>query len=117
MTREQNKTQSKKMATPNYKELKLQSPAGAEPFLYNWPFSIGGGHDNGIELIENVRWVCEDMPEIKSAIEEINLNELDTGDFDAMKNLCDRFNKAIDSVAALVSLCALWSLSELRFQI
>ncbi|KAL9698546.1 hypothetical protein quinque_001987 [Culex quinquefasciatus] len=89
------------MATPNYKELKLQSPAGAEPFLYNWPFSIGGGHDNGIELIENVRWVCEDMPEIKSAIEEINLNELDTGDFDAMKNLCDRFNKAIDSVAAL----------------
>lgn len=107
MTREQNKTQSKKMATPNYKELKLQSPAGAEPFLYNWPFSIGGGHDNGIELIENVRWVCEDMPEIKSAIEEINLNELDTGDFDAMKNLCDRFNKAIDSVAALVSLCSL----------
>ncbi|XP_058821838.1 histone-lysine N-methyltransferase, H3 lysine-79 specific [Topomyia yanbarensis] len=89
------------MATPNYKELKLQSPAGAEPFLYNWPFSIGGGHDHGIELIENVRWVCEDMPEIKSAIEEINLNDLDTGDFDAMKNLCDRFNKAIDSVAAL----------------
>ncbi|XP_053691437.1 histone-lysine N-methyltransferase, H3 lysine-79 specific [Sabethes cyaneus] len=89
------------MATPNYKELKLQSPAGAEPFLYNWPFSIGGGHDNGIELIENVRWVCEDMPEIKSAIEEINLNDLDTGDYDAMKNLCDRFNKAIDSVAAL----------------
>ncbi|XP_055550111.1 histone-lysine N-methyltransferase, H3 lysine-79 specific isoform X2 [Wyeomyia smithii] len=89
------------MATPNYKELKLQSPAGAEPFLYNWPFAIGGGHDNGIELIENVRWVCEDMPEIKSAIEEINLNELDTGDYDAMKNLCDRFNKAIDSVAAL----------------
>ncbi|XP_055601875.1 histone-lysine N-methyltransferase, H3 lysine-79 specific isoform X2 [Uranotaenia lowii] len=90
------------MATPNYKELKLQSPAGAEPFLYQWPFSIGGGHDtNGIELIENVRWVCEDMPEIKSAIEEINLNEIDTGDYDAMKNLCDRFNKAIDSVAAL----------------
>ncbi|XP_055640306.1 histone-lysine N-methyltransferase, H3 lysine-79 specific isoform X2 [Toxorhynchites rutilus septentrionalis] len=89
------------MATPNYKELKLQSPAGAEPFLYNWPFSIGGGHDNGIELIENVRWVCEDMPEIKSAIEEINLNEIDTGDYDMMKNLCDRFNRAIDSVAAL----------------
>uniref|UniRef100_A0A182VQN1 Histone-lysine N-methyltransferase, H3 lysine-79 specific n=1 Tax=Anopheles minimus TaxID=112268 RepID=A0A182VQN1_9DIPT len=89
------------MATPNYKELKLQSPAGAEPFLYNWPFSIGTGHDSGIELIENVRWVCEDMPEIKSAIEEIDLNKLDTGDYDAMKNLCDRFNRAIDSVAAL----------------
>lgn len=93
------------MATPNYKELKLQSPAGAEPFLYNWPFSIGGGNDNGgMELIENVRWVCEDMPEIKSAIEEINLNDIDTGDYDAMKNLCDRFNKAIDSVTALVSI-------------
>ncbi|XP_062554766.1 histone-lysine N-methyltransferase, H3 lysine-79 specific isoform X2 [Armigeres subalbatus] len=90
------------MATPNYKELKLQSPAGAEPFLYNWPFSIGGGSDNGgSELIENVRWVCEDMPEIKSAIEEINLNEIDTGDYDALKTLCDRFNKAIDSVTAL----------------
>ncbi|XP_049538313.1 histone-lysine N-methyltransferase, H3 lysine-79 specific isoform X3 [Anopheles darlingi] len=89
------------MATPNYKELKLQSPAGAEPFLYNWPFSIGTGHDSGIELIENVRWVCEDMPEIKSAIEEIDLSKLDTGDYDAMKNLCDRFNRAIDSVAAL----------------
>ncbi|KFB36864.1 histone h3 methyltransferase [Anopheles sinensis] len=89
------------MATPNYKELKLQSPAGAEPFLYHWPFSIGTGHDSGIELIENVRWVCEDMPEIKSAIEEIDLNKLDTGDYDAMKNLCDRFNRAIDSVAAL----------------
>lgn len=92
------------MATPNYKELKLQSPAGAEPFLYNWPFSIGTGHDSGIELIENVRWVCEDMPEIKSAIEEIDLSKLDTGDYDAMKNLCDRFNRAIDSVAALVSM-------------
>ena len=95
------------MALPNFKELKLQSPAGAEPFIYHWPLQIGHGpdkQDSGIELIENIKWVCEDMPEIKSAIEESDLGALDTSDYYQMSHLVDKYNRAIDSVAALVSI-------------
>ncbi|KAG5680076.1 hypothetical protein PVAND_009603 [Polypedilum vanderplanki] len=87
-----------------FKDLKLHSPSDAEPFVYKWPLSVGIGpdkHDSGLEIIETVRLVCEDIPEIKSSLEDISLTELDTNDYDTMKNFCDRFNKAIDSIKSL----------------
>jgi [histone H3]-lysine79 N-trimethyltransferase len=96
-----------KMAFHNpeiFKDLKLHSPSDAEPFIYKWPLSVGIGpdkHDSGLEIIESVRLVCEDIPEIKSALDDIVFNELDTNNYDDMKTFCDRFNKAIDSIKQL----------------
>ncbi|CAH1970031.1 unnamed protein product [Acanthoscelides obtectus] len=85
-------------------ELKLHSPAGAEPVLYTWPLTSGRGndkHDGAIEIVETIRWVCEDLPELKLPLENNILCDYDTRSYDSMKSLCDRFNRAIDSVVAL----------------
>lgn len=47
------------------------------------------------------RWVCEDLPELKLPLENNILCDYDTRSYESMKNLCDRFNRAIDSVVAL----------------
>ncbi|KAL1492765.1 hypothetical protein ABEB36_010966 [Hypothenemus hampei] len=85
-------------------ELKLHSPAGAEPVLYTWPLTSGRGndkHDGALEIVETIRWVCEDLPELKLPLENNILCDYDTRSYDSMKSLCDRFNRAIDSVVAL----------------
>lgn len=87
-----------------FKDLKLHSPSDGEPFVYKWPLSVGIGpdkHDSGLEIIETIRLVCEDIPEIKSSFEDIVFSEIDTSDYDAMKNFCDKFNKSIDSIKSL----------------
>lgn len=55
-----------------------------------------------VALIVN-RWVLEDLPEMKAALENNILCDYDTHSYDSMRALCDRFNRAIDSVVALVS--------------
>lgn len=47
--------------------------------------------------------MCEDLPEMKSALENNILCDYDTHSYESMRALCDRFNRAIDSVVALVS--------------
>nr|XP_023025758.1 histone-lysine N-methyltransferase, H3 lysine-79 specific [Leptinotarsa decemlineata] len=85
-------------------ELKLHSPAGADPVLYTWPLTSGRGndkHDGAIEIVETIKWVCEDLPELKLPLENNILCDYDTRSYESMKSLCDRFNRAIDSVVAL----------------
>lgn len=96
---------TKNMATSQHPSLKLNSPANVEPMFYKWPLQTGSGaaHDNGIEILDAIRWVCEDMPEIKASLEHIVLSEVDTTCYDSMREVCDIYNKAIDSVASLVS--------------
>lgn len=87
-------------------DFKLNSPAGAEPFTYRWPLITGTGtdrHDQGADIIDTVRWVCDEMPEIKSALEDVKFNEIDTSKYGEMQQFCDRYNRTIDSVVALVS--------------
>lgn len=94
-----------KMATSQYPSLRLNSPAYVEPMFYKWPLQTGAGvdlHDNGIEILDTIKWVCDDMPTIKASLEHIILYEVDTSDYDSMRNVCDTYNKAIDSVANLV---------------
>lgn len=96
---------TRKMATSQHPALKLNSPAvNVEPLYYRWPLQTGSGaaHDNGIEILDAIRHVCEDMPEIKAALEDITLSEIDTTKYEDMSKVCDIYNKAIDSVAALV---------------
>ncbi|KAK6624550.1 Histone-lysine N-methyltransferase, H3 lysine-79 specific [Polyplax serrata] len=90
-------------------ELRLHSPAGAEPVVYTWPLSGGSGsdkdkdkHDGALEIVETIRWVCEDIPELKLPLENNILADYDTRSYDSMRSLCDRFNRAIDSIVQLV---------------
>ncbi|XP_018787972.1 PREDICTED: histone-lysine N-methyltransferase, H3 lysine-79 specific [Bactrocera latifrons] len=93
------------MATPQVKDLVLRSPAGSsEVITFAWPLQVGSGqdkHDNGIDIIDTIKFVCEELPSISSAFEEINLNQIDTACYKTMTNLVDRFNKAVDSIVAL----------------
>ncbi|XP_044576542.1 histone-lysine N-methyltransferase, H3 lysine-79 specific isoform X2 [Cotesia glomerata] len=85
-------------------ELRLHSPAGAEPIVYQWPLTSGSGadrHDGAIDVVETMRWVCDDLPDLKLPLENNILQNYDTRDYDSMKGLCDRFNRAIDSLVQL----------------
>ncbi|XP_077269579.1 DOT1 like histone lysine methyltransferase grappa isoform X2 [Temnothorax americanus] len=85
-------------------ELRLHSPAGAEPIVYQWPLTSGSGsdrHDGALDVIETMRWVCEDLPDLKLPLENNVLCDYDPRDYESMKSLCDRFNRAIDSLVQL----------------
>ncbi|XP_026758650.2 histone-lysine N-methyltransferase, H3 lysine-79 specific isoform X1 [Galleria mellonella] len=85
-------------------DLRLHSPAGAEPVVYTWPLTSGHGsdkHDGALEIVETIRWVCDDLPEMKAALENNILCDYDTHSYESMRALCDRFNRVIDSVVAL----------------
>lgn len=87
-----------------FKDLKLHSPSDSEPFVYKWPLSIGIGpdnHDSGQEIIETVRLVCEDIPELQESLEHFKLDEIKTDNYDQMRDFCDTFNKAIDIIKNL----------------
>lgn len=91
----------------NFKALQLHSPAGVEPMSYTWPLRSGSGadiHDNGLDIMDTIKWVCDDVPEIKAALEDLRMHEIDTGSYEAMYDMCDLYNRAIDSVTALVSI-------------
>lgn len=95
------------MAQPPIKDLILRSPAGSsEVVTFSWPLQFGTGadkHDNGLDIIETIKFVCNDIPGIKSAFEETQFHEIDTACFKTMTNLVDKFNKAVDSIVNLVS--------------
>ncbi|KAI4481422.1 hypothetical protein M0804_009542 [Polistes exclamans] len=85
-------------------ELRLHSPAGAEPIVYQWPLTSGSGsdrHDGALDVVETMRWVCDDLPDLKLPLENNVLCNYDTRDYESMKSLCDRFNRAIDSLVQL----------------
>ncbi|XP_076335683.1 uncharacterized protein LOC143238923 isoform X2 [Tachypleus tridentatus] len=82
-------------------QLILHSPAGAEPAIYHWPLSSSDKNDGAVEIVETIRWVCEDFPELKLAIKNHVLNNYDTRSYRSMKSLCDLYNHAIDSVLHL----------------
>ncbi|GAB6026552.1 hypothetical protein CHUAL_012970 [Chamberlinius hualienensis] len=82
-------------------ELRLHSPVGGEPAVYQWPLSSSDKHDGAIEIVETIRWVCEDFPELKLAMENNVLSDYDTRSYESMKSLCDKYNRAIDSLRQL----------------
>ncbi|KAK0181553.1 hypothetical protein PV327_003828 [Microctonus hyperodae] len=85
-------------------ELRLHSPAGAEPIVYQWPLTSGSGsdrHDGALDVVDTMRWVCDDLPDLKLPLENNILQNYDTRNYDSMKSLCDRFNRAIDSLVQL----------------
>ncbi|XP_013360660.1 PREDICTED: histone-lysine N-methyltransferase, H3 lysine-79 specific isoform X3 [Chinchilla lanigera] len=106
-------------------ELRLKSPVGAEPAVYPWPLPVyDKHHDAAHEIIETIRWVCEEIPDLKLAMENYVLIDYDTksgngvaprpcspalgrylslaySSFESMQRLCDKYNRAIDSIHQL----------------
>ncbi|PIK45207.1 putative histone-lysine N-methyltransferase, H3 lysine-79 specific isoform X3 [Apostichopus japonicus] len=44
------------------------------------------------------KWVCEDIPELKLAIQNNVLKEYDTKSYESMHRLCEKYNRAIDAL-------------------
>jgi len=88
------------------KVLILKSPMGAKSALYNWPLKKGKGslrrsedkEDEAGEIIETIRWVCEDVQSIKDAMEISGvLSKYDPKSYDSMLELCKTYNKSVDA--------------------
>ncbi|XP_062590965.1 histone-lysine N-methyltransferase, H3 lysine-79 specific-like isoform X4 [Saccostrea cucullata] len=82
-------------------ELRLHSPVGAEPVVYTWPISSSDGKEGATEVIDTIRWVAADVTELKSALNNHILQEYDVNSFESMKNVCDKYNRTIDSIRQL----------------
>jgi len=95
------------------KGLKLHSPAGSDPVCYAWPLVITNTRDESVEIIDSIRWVCEDFPELTFAFQNIIMKEYDSNCYESMSQLCNKYNKAIDGILQLVSTAG--SLSEYFF--
>uniref|UniRef100_A0A2I3GFN4 Histone-lysine N-methyltransferase, H3 lysine-79 specific n=1 Tax=Nomascus leucogenys TaxID=61853 RepID=A0A2I3GFN4_NOMLE len=77
-------------------ELRLKSPVGAEPTVYPWPLPIyDKHHDAAHEIIKTIRWVCEEIPDLKLAMENYVLIDYDTKRFKSMQRLCDKYNRQV----------------------
>ncbi|XP_070562630.1 histone-lysine N-methyltransferase, H3 lysine-79 specific-like isoform X4 [Ptychodera flava] len=83
------------------KELRLHSPAGAEPVVYTWPIPAQDNRDGALEIVDTIRWVCEEIPELKLAMEKFALNDCDVKSYESMSILCEKYNRAIDGILQL----------------
>ncbi|XP_059140206.1 uncharacterized protein LOC131928255 isoform X2 [Physella acuta] len=86
-------------------KLKLHSPVGAEPLILKWPVATSEGKEGPEEIVDTIRLVCEDFPELKIPLDTRILKENDdiaSYDFEQTRSLCDRYNKAVDGIRQLV---------------
>ncbi|CAC5356349.1 DOT1L [Mytilus coruscus] len=79
------------------KELKLHSPVGTEPAIFTWPLASSDKDDENNEIVETIRWVRADYPDLDYALANHILQDYDTKSYESMKNLCDKYNRTIDS--------------------
>jgi len=83
-------------------ELTLLSIAGAEPVTYKWPLILGKGsirgaeddHDQANEIMDSIRWVCEDHPEVHTAVGHL-LHSYDRNKYESMARVVDVYNTAV----------------------
>ncbi|CAF4226113.1 unnamed protein product [Rotaria socialis] len=90
------------MTTNNVlRELKLHSPAGVEPAVFTWPnidrqsTKKDGVFVGGDEIVKTIRLVFEDYPELYQ--QNLGLSTCDIHSYTNMKELCDKFNKIMDT--------------------
>lgn len=82
-------------------DIVLNSPVGSKPVVYKWPLtykSKGQKIDGAEEIIETIRWVAREYVEFKPAIDNLLPEQHDIKGYDAIKTLCDKYNKITDYV-------------------
>ena len=55
--------------------------------------------DEAGEILETIRWVCNDHPDIEEILDKTGATsaaKYDPSSFDAMESLCVAYNKAVD---------------------
>ncbi|XP_033636269.1 histone-lysine N-methyltransferase, H3 lysine-79 specific-like isoform X3 [Asterias rubens] len=82
-------------------ELRLHSPAGAETAVYTWPLQHTDKNDGANEIVDTIKWVCDDIPELMAAMQQNVLNDFDAKSYESMHTLCEKYNRAIDAVRQL----------------
>ncbi|KAK7508290.1 hypothetical protein BaRGS_00000529 [Batillaria attramentaria] len=82
-------------------ELKLHSPVGGDSITYTWPVSGSEGKEGGEEVIETIRWACAEFQELKQVLENRILQDYDVKSYESIKSVCDRYNRAVDSLRQL----------------
>jgi len=88
--------------TEEGKELALKSVAGAPDVIYPWPLTVGKGncrgaedeHDQAVEILDSIRWVCEDHPELKDMMGEL-LHSYNKTSWESMNKLVTTFNESV----------------------
>ncbi|KAI2810480.1 Histone-lysine N-methyltransferase, H3 lysine-79 specific [Blomia tropicalis] len=78
------------------KNLKLLSPWTHDYVEYEWPLVIPNNKFNAAtEIIETIRFIAKEFPELTLALEKNVLNSYDPQSYESMKCLCDKYNKVI----------------------
>ena len=78
--------------------LSLHSPVGGGMFRWTWPLEVSDKIDEPSIIIDTIRWVCEDYPQIKPAMLNNVLGNVVVDSYESMKSLCDKYNRAIDNI-------------------
>lgn len=82
--------------------LKLSSPSAGEPVIYEWPLTKTESYDAAGEIIESIRFVSEEHKELNVVMEKVvKISKTDTRSYDAMRQLCDNFSRAADTIRQL----------------
>eukprot|EP00117_Sycon_ciliatum_P031386 scpid44403/ scgid0941/ Histone-lysine N-methyltransferase, H3 lysine-79 specific; DOT1-like protein; Histone H3-K79 methyltransferase; Lysine N-methyltransferase 4 len=85
-------------------ELRLHSPArNVEPVVYAWPLQVNHTVNEATEIVETIKWVCRDFPELWPAMQNHVFHDIDCSSYEKMKALCDKYNRSIDHVKRLWS--------------
>ncbi|KAK7099700.1 platelet binding protein GspB-like isoform X2 [Littorina saxatilis] len=84
-------------------ELKLHSPVGGESIAYTWPVSGSEGKEGGEDVVDTIKWACEEYQELKQTVQNCILQDYDVKSYESIKSVCDRYNKAVDSFRQLGS--------------
>ncbi|CAF0773095.1 unnamed protein product [Didymodactylos carnosus] len=85
-------------------ELKLHSPAGEPCAVFTWPLEKPETKKDGVfvggdEIVKTIQLVCEDYPQLYQ--QNLCLDNCDIHSFQKMKELCDKYNKIIDTLIRL----------------
>ncbi|XP_075060811.1 histone-lysine N-methyltransferase, H3 lysine-79 specific isoform X1 [Mixophyes fleayi] len=70
-------------------------------FYYYCAVGIRSWRVSGGKLTPVEWWVCEEIPDLKLAMENYVLIDYDTKCFESMQRLCEKYNRAIDSIHQL----------------
>ena len=65
--------------------------------VFNALFYIQDKEDEAGEILETIRWVCQDHPEIDEILDKNGaIGKFDPSSFEAMESLCNSYNKAVE---------------------